>query len=274
MSKQTKHLNDKFINLIFKEGKTTRFGTNGLSQIDNLANYGGDIGSKYFVNRNGEYNGIVIELMDKVYPLYLSNSIHQIYLCVETDYIGIGILIERFGLGKLYLAYSNELPRFVVDEFLLTNNLEPIYLDYPKIKQNLLNGVDKDLVELKKNIGYDTHQLIQVPIKVIGTGSLLPEDWMCKIFSSGKEFHQSIDLLDDRIGKPPVTYLANYSMVKRVLMEPEFISPTILKYYKQKSDTNVFILCSHGLKFNLGLEFLHLLTFKMPIYKILIYYLL
>ena len=252
----SKYTDDKFINLIFKEGKTTRFGTNGLSQLDNLANYGGDAGGKYFVNRNGEYTGIVIELMEKVYPLYLSNSVHQIYLCVEKAYIGIGVLIERFGLEKLYQKYSNELPRFVVDEFLLSNNLKPIYLDYPIIRQNILNNEDKDLVELKKIIGYDTHQLIPVPIKVIGIGSLLPEDWIGKIFNSGKEFHQSIDLLDERIGKPQVTYLANYSMVKRVLIEPEFISTTIIENYKKILNTNIFILSSDRLKFNLGLEYL------------------
>lgn len=79
-------------------------------------------------------------------------------------------------------------------------------MDYPKIKQNLvnkgeINKVDKDLIELKKYIGYDIHELIPVSIKVIGIGSLLPEDWVDKIFSSGKEFHKSIDLLDERIGK-------------------------------------------------------------------------
>lgn len=105
----SKYKDDKFINLIFKEGKTTRFVSNGLTPLDNLANYGGEIGNKYFVNRNGEYNGIVIELMDKVYPLYLSNSVYQIYLCVEKDYIGVGILIEKFGFGKFGLGklYQN-----------------------------------------------------------------------------------------------------------------------------------------------------------------------
>ena len=65
---------------------------------------------------------------------------------------------------------------------------------------------------MKKRITLDTHELIPVPIKVVSTGELLPEDWIGKIFSSGESFHKSIDNLDSRINKPPVTYLANYCM--------------------------------------------------------------
>jgi hypothetical protein len=99
-------------------------------------------------NRNGEYNGIVIELCEKMYPLYLSNSVHQIYLCIEYNYINIAIYIEIFGSEKLYQKYSNELVRYIVDEFLISNNLEPFYLDYLKIKLEIAK--DLDLVELKK----------------------------------------------------------------------------------------------------------------------------
>jgi hypothetical protein len=243
----SKLLDDKFAGLIFKQHKTTRF--NGTKQLDNLGNYGGDIGSRYIVNRNGEYNGIVIELMEKVYPIYLSNSVHQFYMCAEADFIGIEVLIERYNLANLYQKYSNELIKFIVDEFLISNNLEPIYSNYPFIKSKLSSDIK--LAELKNVILFDYHELIPVPIKIVGTGSLLPEDWMGKIFSSGKDFHQSIDLLDKRIGKPPVTYLANYAMVKQTLNLPEQANIKIIDEYK-KTNSNIFVLDSEKLKFNFG----------------------
>ena len=140
---------DKFINLNFKEHKKTRY--NGTKQANDLGNYGGNIGSKYYVNRNGEYNGIVIELCEKILPLYLSNSIHQMYMCIESDYINVKNHIEKYNLEKLYQKYSNELIRFIVDEYLCINNLEPFYSNYPKINLELKKNLDSDLVELKKN---------------------------------------------------------------------------------------------------------------------------
>ena len=200
---------DNFITQIFKEGKKSRFDASNKKLLKNVANFGGDKGTCLFVNRNGEYNGIVIELLDKVYPLYLDIPVHSIYLNIESNYTGNLEIIEKFNLSLLYQEYSNELFRFVVDEYLINSNLKPIYSNYPKITSNINS---QKIIELKKKIKYDTHDLIPSPIKVISTGELLPEDWIGKIFDSGESFHKSIDNLDSRINKPPVTYLANYCM--------------------------------------------------------------
>lgn len=247
-----KYSNDKFIGLVFKEYKNTRF--NGTKPLDNLANFGGLIGSRYFVARNGEYNGIVIELEENLLPIYMSNSVHQFYMCVESNYININTLIERFGLVNLYNIYSNELIRFIVDEFVISNNLQPIYNDYPTIKTNLEKDIK--LTELKKIIWCDCHELIPVKIKVVGTGSLLPPEWMNKSFGSGKEFHLAIDQLDKRIGKPPVTYLANYCMVRQHISKPEIIDKKILSQHINSSNSNIFVLDSMRLKFDLGTSFI------------------
>ncbi len=199
-------MSDKFIIQEFKESKKTRF-TQSNKPVKNLANWGGEKGQALFVNRNGEYNGIVVELLEQVYPLYLTNSVHQIFLNIESNYTDNPIIIERFGLVKLFQEYSNEIFRFIVDKFLITNNLKPFYYDYPKINANLKN---KDIQELENKIRQDVHELIPVSIKVISTGELLPEDWINKTFDSGESFHRAIDNLDSRINKPPVTYLANY----------------------------------------------------------------
>ena len=232
--------NDKFISLVYKESKKSRFDGNKLRT--DLGNWGGDIGSRYFVDRNGEYTGIVIQLEEKMYPLYLTNSVHQIYLNIESGYTNNLMLIEKFNLVNLFHKYSNQIFRFIVDEFLLSNNLEPFYLDYKEILKK--ESMDKELIELKKKIKYDYHELIPVPIQVISCGSLLPEDWIYKKFDNGINFHQQIDKLDERIGKPPVTYLANYTMTKLKILKPELYNIDAVKKIISECKKNklVFIL--------------------------------
>lgn len=200
-------MSDKFITQIFKESYKAKYDKNKL--INNLANYGGSTGTNLFVNRNGEYNGIVIELEERVYPLFTDHSVHSIYLNIESNYTNNMILIEKFNLVSLFQKYSNELFRFIVDQFLISNNAQPIYSDYSKIISNIKS---KEIIELKTRINSDTNTLIPCKIKVVSCGELLPEDWIGKIFESGESFHRAIDELEARINKPPVTYLANYCM--------------------------------------------------------------
>jgi hypothetical protein len=202
-------MNDKFIILDFKESRKTRFIEN--KPIHNIANYGANSYSKYFVDRNGEYSGIIIEIQEKMFPLFFSHSVHQIYLNIETDYENNMLIIQKFGLENLYQKYNNNLFCFIVDYFLELNNLQKIYNNYPNISSNIHK--DFELKNLIKQIDKDIHSLIDVPIKVISCGSLLPEEWIGKIFENGEKFHKSIDLLEERINKPPVTYLANYGMM-------------------------------------------------------------
>lgn len=237
--------NDKFINLLFKESKKSRYVGNKLK--NDLGNCGCELGSRYFVDRNGEYTGIVIQLEQKVYPLYLTNSVHQIYLNIEYWYTNNIVLINKFNLVNLYQKYSNQIFRFIVDEFLLTNNLEPFYTDYPElIKQESL---DKELEELKKKIKYDYHELIPVPIQVISCGSLLPANWMGRKFDCAKSFHQSIDKLDERIGKPPVTYLANYSMCELKINKPDTYSIDWIEKNILKNKNKLVFVLDEKLKF-------------------------
>ncbi len=203
-------MSDRFLKLQldFKENSKTRY--NGNKKLQNLANFGGEIGTKLFVDRNGEYNGIVIELQEKVYPLFLDETVHSIYLNIESNYSSNILLIERFGLTELFQKYSNEIFRFIVDQFLILNNVQPFYSDYPKIISNIKSP---EIIQLKKIICIDIHTLIPCKIKVVSCGELLPEDWVGKVFGSGESFHRAIDLLEARINKPPVTYLANYCMM-------------------------------------------------------------
>ena len=70
-------------------------------------------------------------------------------MCVETNYININTLVERFGLRNLYQVYSNELIRFVVDEFVISNNIQPIYNDYQSKKIIILILVAMNNTQLR-----------------------------------------------------------------------------------------------------------------------------
>ncbi len=218
-------MTDKFLiqTELFKENSKTRY--DGKKILQNLANLGGNKGTKLFVDRNGEYNGIVIELQDKVYPLFLDGVVHLLYLNIESNYTNNMFLIEKYGLIELYQKYSNEIFRYIVDQFLILNNSKPIFSDYP----NIISQIEKDLnlINLKKRIGTEIHSLIPVSIKVISCGELLPEEWIGKVFDNAESFHRSIDMLEARINKPPVTYLANYCMM--YFKEDELLNTSELK---------------------------------------------
>lgn len=260
-------MTDKFITQIFKESFKARYNNNKL--INNLANYGGNPGTNLFVNRNGEYNGIVIELEERVYPLFTDNSVHSIYLNIESNYTNNMGLIEKFNLVNLYQKYSNELFRFMVDQFLISNNAQPIYSDYPKIISNIKS---KEIIELKTRINSDTHTLIPCKIKVVSCGELLPEDWIGKVFESGESFHRAIDGLEARINKPPVTYLANYCMEyvqdKKILDIKTLDLNKLSNVWVQDNKTKKFVKYV-GDKLNVDLDsYVEINCFNQPIYII------
>jgi hypothetical protein len=59
---------------------------------------------------------------------------------------------------------------------------------------------------------------LQIPFKIIEIGqstkgnSVVPESWLGRIFNNGKEYHNEMDKLDWRYGKPPVHFCCIYSM--------------------------------------------------------------
>lgn len=242
---------DKFIHLQFKELKKSHIEESKYNSIklkNDLGNRGGKVGSIYKVDRNGEYNGIQIQLEEPIRPLFLSNSVHQIYLNIETGYTSNIELIEKFSLYNLYQKYSNQLFRFIVDEFLIFNNLNPFYKDYHEITNM---KTDEELNELKNKIKYDYNTLIPSKFKIVGCGNLLPESWLLKSFDNGKHFHEQIDKLDERIGKPPVTYLANYCMTLEKISIPQIVDLTWVKNnYKFNSNQIILLSDNKNLKFN------------------------
>jgi superfamily II DNA or RNA helicase len=170
----------------------------------NLANYGSESTSTVTMMRNGDYFGITLQLLDKVYPLYNDYHINSFVDNINSNYSNNYILIEKFGLHQYYQEFGNDLFKLIVNHFYFLNELPIVYTE---VKHITLNS------NLITSINLDCHSLIPSRIIVKDCGSLLPSEWLGKEFKNGLDFHRSIDLLECRINKPPVTYLANYNMM-------------------------------------------------------------
>jgi hypothetical protein len=185
----------------------------------NLANYGANYNEFVTMSRNGEYYGITLQLLNRVYPLFNSWHIKQIMININSNYANNYVLIEKFGLHKYYNLYGNDVFKFIVNYFMSLNDLPQVYND---INMSEITN-SSDIKPLIKHIDMDCHNLIPVEFILVNCGSLLPNEWLGKKFKNGNDFHRSIDLLECRINKPPVTYLANYNMSimkKNILIYP------------------------------------------------------
>jgi len=160
------------------------------------------------MTRNGEYFGIEIQLLNKVYPLFNSWHINQIIININSNNINNYVLIDKFNLHEYYNIYGNEIFKFIVNYFMTLNDLPYLYRD---INMSIMLN-DIYLRPLMKYIEMDCHSMIPINFILVNCGSLLPNEWLGKEFKNGNEFHRLIDQLECRINKPPVTYLANFNM--------------------------------------------------------------
>lgn len=183
----------------------------------NLGNYGALPNTIVTMSRNGEYYGISLQLLNRVYPLFNSWHIKQILININSNYANNYILIEKFNLQSYYTEFGNDIFKFIVNHFMVLNELPFMFSDV-----NMPN-LYSHLKTLVKHIELNCHDLIPTNFIVLNGGSLLPIEWIGKEFKNGNDFHRAIDQLENRINKPPVTYLANYQLT--ILKQNNLTSP-------------------------------------------------
>lgn len=127
--------------------------------------------------RNGEYYGISLVLHDKVYPLFNSHHIQCIIVCIEKQYENALILVQKYNLENEYSEHGNEIFKYIVNQFMILNDKKPIY----QMKANI--NVPSLYFILKK----DAHTLIPCEFHVSACGTLLPQDWIYRIFANGED---------------------------------------------------------------------------------------
>lgn len=169
-----------------------------------VANVGGKKNEVVKLERNGEYNGIAVQLLEEVRPLLTNYTVTKILKMLEKeDYITPLLIFSLKSLDELYYilygwfqhatTYSGS-----VDKLFPHNNTNEVYLKWIKC-------VRGDALPCKLKI-------IEVGHNDLTGESVVPVEWMDKEFDSGTSLHLAMDKLDSRIGKAPVTYAIIYTM--------------------------------------------------------------
>jgi len=189
--------------------------------INNIANYGAKTGTKITVGRNGEYSDFIVEIQED-YPHILSDyHIQEAITSIsknDTDKV-----LYYLNLRNDYIKYGERVVTYVLKTWLLNNINNLSSSDYIEIEnlyniQNDENQLKND-TKLNKYISLNRHDPINCRIKVVSSGSstkgnpVVPESWIGKIFNNCEELHRTMDKLDWRKGKPPITYCCTHGMV-------------------------------------------------------------
>lgn len=185
-----------------------------------VANFGANKDTIVKLERNGEYNGIAVQLLEDLRPLLTNYTVVKILKLLEKeDYITPLILFRLKSLDELFYVlkewfrsattYEGTISKLFVDVKDIDNDN---YLDWVK-------SVRSDALPCRLKI-------IEVGHNDLTNESVIPVEWMDKEFCSGEEVHLAMDTLDTRIGKPPVTYAIIYTMV---LVKQNDVLTTITK---------------------------------------------
>jgi hypothetical protein len=172
-------------------------------EIPNVANLGGKVGDVFKLERNGEYYGISVELLENLRPILTQNLVLRILKMLrDENYTSVLSILDLHSLDELYYVLHHWFQN-AVEEY---DNSFRIY----KHKYTNLN----------KWISSVTHDPLLGKIRVADIGynsktdtSVLPEDWIGREFSNAEALHEEMNHLEWRLNKPPVTYAVIYSMI-------------------------------------------------------------
>ncbi len=190
------------------------------------------------LNRNGEYYGFSVKVLEKIKPLFTSTHIIlSLHLLIAEKYDDI---IRLFDIKDEYLLYGYDIIFYILSKW-----FSICKIDIGKIFTYKFNV--KELDERLRLIRSDT---INVPIEIFNVGNnVVPSEWIGKIFKSGKELHAEIDKLEWRRGKAPVTYCCIYSMTKYTIENVKLTSNFNFKNIEKKKNIFIQLNKNHKSKF-------------------------
>lgn len=193
----------KHIEANTKNGYEAHVDCNG-KLADNLANLGGKSGEVFRLNRPGEYFGLAIELIENVKPLLTDKLIIRILKMIHTEdfntplnILGLMTIDQLVYIIKTWLQLALKTPT------IYTAMLKPT-ASYPKfdswLKTYRFDPINAKFKIVEIGMNRDTGQ------------SVVPPEWIDQVFNNANEAHATMDKLESRLGKPPVTYALIYSM--------------------------------------------------------------
>jgi len=187
-----------------------------------ISNFGLTIG-QIAVREGGEYNGFTIRAEENMRPILTDERIIRAIEFMREEKLleASQVLhlneIRDFGLDLVY---------YVIVKWLERNDLEiPLEL---KSKNTLSNKNkeflnDNNFIKLHQWINTKRYDPLNEKFSIVNIGlsdskskkelnSVVPESWIGRMFSSGKELHTEMDKLLQRKGKSPVTFCCIYIM--------------------------------------------------------------
>jgi hypothetical protein len=173
--------------------------TNGKTIIL-LGAKSGDIAK---LERNGEFYGIAVEILDPIKPLLTDVVITKVLKMLKKEnYATVLEILHITSLEEIWYILHKWFTVAVNDyNFMLKKIVKKTFPDYDKwIETERTTPLHSRLIV--RDIGYNSK-----------TGhSVFPPEWIGKEFSNGTSLHSAMNKLESRIGKPPVTYAVIHTM--------------------------------------------------------------
>ena len=176
------------------------------------ANYGGNKGDTFVRTKEGEYTGFSVKLLEDLKPLLTNRRIIKALNKLSTN--NIQDCIKILNLNDEVIKYGISIIYSVIKEWLMINNINvPL-----EIENNITVKLNEQLVTWIKTVRSDP---INCKIQIMDIGkskkgnSVVPIDWINRIFNCGLELHNEMNKLEWRQNKPPVNYCCIHSMVKK-----------------------------------------------------------
>lgn len=208
--------------------------------INNVANYGLKIDDVCVRMRDGEYTDFGIKALENMRPLLTDYRISKAIKFLDENNIESATRVLY--LDNEVKSYGVNVIYSVIKEWLVKNDI-----DVPSEYINNAFELDEDTMQYVLTTRSDSLRG-KVQINNIGKSkqgqSVVPEDWLGKEFSNGRELHKEMDNLDWRKGKPPVCYCCTYTMIIQEKYSWKNKTDEVIMTYNPSFSINIGNKCS------------------------------
>ncbi|AGF85441.1 helicase family protein [Moumouvirus goulette] len=171
--------------------------------IPNIANIGAKKGDYAKLERQGEYYGICVEIMEDVKQLLTDKLIIKILNFLKQENYSTPLnILNLTNLDELHYVLHKWFECATINYNNSLENYKKTYDEY----DNWIKCVRSDTLPCKIKI-------IEIGFNEKTNTSVLPPEWIDCEFENGFVAHKEMDKLETRNGKPPVTFAIIYSMI-------------------------------------------------------------
>lgn len=153
--------------------------------------------------KDGEYNGLSIEFLEDIRPLLTSEYIIKIVKMLQKEnYDAILKKLDLLSLDQIQYI----LHKWSCIALNLYNN------DFKNIKKKKYPILKSRAITIRSDPIMGKFKISSIGFNKKNNNSIVPSDWLDRIFNNAIDAHNEMDKLESRRGKPPVTYAIIYTM--------------------------------------------------------------